>query len=131
MSETPATSRTSSPSSSSTLDRHKDRRTTHRFHSVLVSCRPDSILPGEEEGPAGSTLVAAAHTAAGAVHSLGRLAGRGWASCRSSRYWEGPADMAACRPGCMGRHHGGSEGETEGIAAVRPVLQSVMRLMRL
>ena len=110
------------------LDRHRDQQTGHRFHSLLVSYRPGSSLLAAA-GPAGSTSAAVAvrtvqeaRTGPGVARSRG-LAGRDWASRSSRCCWAGLAGMAACRPGCMGRHLGGPEAATGGIAAVRPVVE--------
>jgi len=88
------------------------------------------------EGLAGSTSAAeVARTVlqegrTGLVVARSRdLVGMGWVS-RSNRCWAGPAGMAACRPGCMGRHLGERAAATEGTAAVRPVSMSVIRSER-
>ena len=113
------------------LDQRRDQRTGRRCHYPDSSCRPGSSRPAAE-GLAGSTSAAeVAHTVpqearTGLVVARSQdLAGMGWAS-RSSRCSAGPVGMAACRPGCMGRHLGGRVVATEGTAAVRPVTKSVM-----
>ena len=118
--------RTSSPGSSSMLDRRRDQRTSR----LLLLHLPASYRPGSSlraaAGPAGNS------SAAGAVHKdlqevhivpeVARnldLAGMGWATHSSHCCWVDPADMAA-RFGCTGQRRGGSVAATEGTAAVRP-----------
>jgi hypothetical protein len=102
-------------------DLRKDLRKVHRRHLLPVSYHPGSTHPAAA-GLVGSTsAVAAARTVLQEARSQDRPAGRGWASCRSSRCcWAGPAGMAARRLGCRGQHRGGWVAVTEGIAAVRP-----------
>lgn len=122
--------RTSSPGSSSMLDRRRDQRTSRRLLHLPASYRPGSSLRAAA-GPAGNS------SAAGAVHKVLQevhivpevarnldLAGMGWATRSSHCCWVDPAGMAA-RFGCTGQHRGGSVAATEGTAAVRPALSLV------
>jgi hypothetical protein len=122
--------RTSSPGSSSMLDRRKDQQTSHLLLHLPASYRPGSSLRAAA-GPAGnSSAVGAVHKVLQEVHTVPEvarnqgLAGMGWASRSSHCCWVDPVDMAA-RFGCTGQHRGGSVAATEGTAAVRPALSLV------